>query len=166
MKVAILSALRTGHLVLISVRGWVNPRAIVRPEGICQWKITMAPLGIDPATFRFVAQFLNQLRYSVPLIVRVHMHITRKHQCMCTTVSKILQLIIRRQWARYSDWLPYGRSGDRIPVEATFSAPFQTGPAAHLASCTMGSGSFTGVESGRVVTLTPQPFQYRGLKTD
>ena len=40
---------------------------------------------------------------------------------------------------------------------ARFSAPVQTGPEAHPASCTMGTGSFPGVKSGRGVTLTPHP---------
>jgi hypothetical protein len=47
--------------------------------------------------------------------------------------------------------------GDRIPVESRFSAPVQTGPKAHPASCTMGTGSFPGVRCGRGVTLTPHP---------
>ena len=38
---------------------------------------------------------------------------------------------------------------------ARFSAPVQTGPEAHPASCTMGTGSLPGVKSGRGVTLTP-----------
>jgi len=40
-------------------------------------------------------------------------------------------------------------------VGARFSAPLQTGPGAHPASCTMGTGSFVEIKSGRGVTLTP-----------
>jgi hypothetical protein len=65
-----LSALRTGHplppgrsLVLISVRGWADPRAIVPLEGLDQLKNPMASSRIEPPTFRLVLECLNQFRY-------------------------------------------------------------------------------------------------------
>jgi hypothetical protein len=67
-----LSALRAGRylpgrfLVLISVRDWVDPGAIVRLEGLGQLKNPMTSSGIEPAASRLVAYCLNQLRYRVP----------------------------------------------------------------------------------------------------
>ena len=59
-----------------------------------------------------------------------------------------------RKHSRYSDWLRAGWSRVRIPVGARFSAPVQTSPGSHPASCTMGTGSFTAVNCSRGVLLT------------
>jgi hypothetical protein len=68
-----LLALRAGRplppgrfLVLISVRGWVDSRAIVWLEGLGQLKNPMTLSVFEPATFRLVAECLNQLRYRLP----------------------------------------------------------------------------------------------------
>jgi len=66
--------------------------------------------------------------------------------CMSTLWARFL--------SRYSDWLRAGRCWDRIRVGTRFYAPVQTGPWAHPTSCTMSTGSFPEVKSGRGVTLT------------
>jgi hypothetical protein len=57
-----LSALRAGRplppgkfLVLISFSGWVDPRAIVRLQGLGQLKYPMTSSGLEPATFQILA---------------------------------------------------------------------------------------------------------------
>jgi len=62
-----LSALRTVRLypqemplVFISVRGCVDPRAMVRSEGF------YVNFGIEPVTFRFVAQNFKHCATAVP----------------------------------------------------------------------------------------------------
>jgi len=79
--------------------------------------------------------------------------------------SRVTLLVVgnaESRQSRYSDWLRAGVSGDRISVGARFPAPVQTGPEAHPASCTMSTGSFPGVKSGRGVMLNPHPFLRRG----
>jgi hypothetical protein len=49
------------------------------------------------------------------------------------------------------------RSGDRIPVGARFLAHVHTGPGAHPAPCTVGTGSFPGVKRPRRGADQPPP---------
>jgi hypothetical protein len=68
MSVVRFITLRTGRLylqeiflILISVKYLLVPRTIVQPEGLCQLKIPVTTSGIVHATFRFVAQYFDQL---------------------------------------------------------------------------------------------------------
>ena len=77
-----------------------------------------------------------------------------------STVTKKLRSVYRIGKVNFStsiSMLQAGRSRDRILVGARFSAPVQTSPGAHPVSCTMDTGSFPGVKSGRGMTLTPHP---------
>jgi hypothetical protein len=68
-----LLALRTNcplpprFLALKSVRGWVDPRTLVRLEGLGKLKKSTS-LGLNPETFWLSAQCLNQLCYHMPQV--------------------------------------------------------------------------------------------------
>jgi len=67
----------------------------------------------------------------------------------CYFVGRVAQLLYRLSyWA--------GRSGIESRWGRDFP-PVQTGPEAHPASCTMGTGSFPAVKCGRGVLLTTHP---------
>jgi hypothetical protein len=68
------------------------------------------------------------------------------------------------QLSRYKDSISDERSENRIPVGPSFSAPIQTGPVAHPASCTMGPGSFSGLKAAGTWPLPSTPCLYTEVK--
>jgi hypothetical protein len=85
------SALRDGRpllpgrfLVLLSV-SCVDPRSIVRLEGLGQLKNSMTSLGFEPKTFR-----LNQLRYRVPPILSTVRTVFRLYHTLGKNFRKVL----------------------------------------------------------------------------
>ena len=81
---------------------------------------------------------------------------------LSSPLSQILQLVTRQKGPGRVIGIETGYWLDGPGIEsrwggAKFSALFQTGPGAHPASCTLGTGSYPGVKSGRAVTLTLHP---------
>jgi hypothetical protein len=85
-------------LVLISVRGWVDLRAIVRPEGLGKLENPMISLDIEPAIFRLIALRLNQLCYLIPFAhfstychIATYLRYGKIYKCVETLLWEILK---------------------------------------------------------------------------
>ena len=140
-------SLRAGYSEDRITVGWVFPH-LSRPdlgpiEAPAQWILGFFPRGTAARTWR------SPTPLPPPVAPRL-----KNEKPYTSTPSLGLHGLFYGELYLTFDWLWAGRSGDRIPLEARFSAPVQTSPGAHTASSTMGTASFPGVKSGRGVTLT------------
>jgi hypothetical protein len=134
----------------------------------CMWKETAKKkkipkprsIAVKDGWFRYIFHFAgswinthNNCKYLIALwyswsvlkLLPLCMHLIRTSTDEC--VNRVAQSV----WRLTTGWTVRGSN----PGGARFSTPVQTSPGAHLASCTMGTGSFPGVKSGRGATLTP-----------
>jgi hypothetical protein len=102
--------------------------------------------------------------------LRVYLFVTKLQHNNTKSLSVLIHCYVLRQFptrypptggpgelSRYSDSLRAGRSRDRMPVEASFSAPVQTGPGAQPASSTMGTRAFSGKKRPKRGVNHPHP---------
>jgi len=84
-------------------------------------------------------------------------HVVIKFEARLTLIFDNVAFCGPGYLSRYCDSLRTGRSRVRIAVGVIISAPVQTGPGVHPASCKMSTGSLSRKERGRGVALSTHP---------
>jgi len=91
-----LPSLRLGRLysqvlllAFIYVRGWVDPRTMVRPEGLSHWRIPVTKSGNGTSDLLLVAQYCNQARHRVLKFVAVKVGKSYRMFNMKTTFMRL-----------------------------------------------------------------------------
>jgi hypothetical protein len=112
-------------------------------HGVLLGLINISPLLNSSKYAYFKIQFIPQRKHCVSLT---------KKNCLCRSGRsslRIIGIVIKHtNMGRHSSvgiaiTIRVGRFGDRIPVEARYSAPVQTGPGAHPVSCKMATVSLS-----------------------
>jgi hypothetical protein len=92
-------------------------------------------------------------------VFQVKIHYDKVQSCRMIELFSVVFCVVSGPGSSVGIATGYGLDGPGSnPGGETLSTPVQNGPGAHPVSCTMGTGSFPGVKSGRGVTLTPHPF--------
>jgi hypothetical protein len=121
-------------LVLIFTRGWVDSRAMELSEGELSPKNPVTPPGIDPGTFRLVAQRLNHYATPGPSFIKLPLKIFKSriflklnNVCIIITLQYIMLPLRGSQlfWVREVA-LPRSRATQCLGVY--LGNPFSRGP--------------------------------------
>ena len=87
-------------LVNISVRGWVDPRAIVRSEGFYVNEKSTDTRWYEPATLRWVVQHLSHCATAVPRGHSMSVEIAY-YYCVYVVQTQSLSFVIHVGWCVY-----------------------------------------------------------------
>jgi hypothetical protein len=146
LMAARLSVLRAGRtlprkdfLRLIYNTGWVNPRAVVRLEGLSKFKISMTSSGFEPATFRLVAECIHTHTHTRAYFTNyflIHVTVGRKINFTFVFSKRFFKrLNIKSNFTEFLEKF-FQTARCHIPKDSNAHSYRHENPESHMNSCT------------------------------